>query len=325
MTCLRGARALITGGGGAIGSVLAEHLLEANVAEVVVVDDFSRGRRANLAAALAHGALTLVEGDVRDRALMRELMDGIDVIFHQAALRVPLCAEQPRRALEVMVDGTFNVVEAAQQAGVDKLILASSGSIYGVAETLPIDERHHPYGSRTLYAATKVFSEGLLRSYHDMAGLDYVALRYFNVYGPPMDTWSPHVEVFIRWMERIDRGEPPLIYGDGRQSMDFIYIDDVVRANLLAAEADATDEVFNIASGSDTTLNQLVSLVLELMGSDLGPEHKPDGTTSRVSRQLVDTTRAAARLGFRAEVTLDEGLERLITWWRADANRATKP
>jgi UDP-glucose 4-epimerase len=269
--------------------------------------------------------LTLVEGDVRDRALMRELMDGIDVIFHQAALRLPLCAEQPRRALEVMVDGTFNVVEAAQQASVDKLILASSGSIYGVAETFPIDEHHHPYGSRTLYAAAKIFSEGLLRSYHDMAGLDYVALRYFNVYGPPMDTWSPYVEVFIRWMERIDRGEPPLIYGDGQQSMDFVYIDDVARANLLAAEADATDEVFNIASGSETTLNQLVSLVLELMGSDLGPEHKPDGTTSRVSRQVVDTARAAARLGFRAEVSLDEGLERLITWWRAAANRATKP
>jgi UDP-glucose 4-epimerase len=320
VTELRGARTLITGGAGVIGSAIADRLVEAGVAQVLVIDDLSRGKASNLKRAQRRGRVDLVEGDIRDPVLVARMMDGIEVVFHQAALRLPLCAEQPRRALEVMVDGTFNVVDAASRAGVAKLVMASSASIYGLAETFPTEERHHPYGNRTLYGAAKVFAEGLLRSYHETSAFNYVALRYFNVYGPRMDIDSAHVEVFIRWMQQIDRGEPPMIHGDGSQSMDFVYVDDVARANLLAAEADASDEVFNVASGTETTLNELASLLLELMGSDLKPQHGPHRDVSPASRRVADVRRAADALGFRAEVDLREGLGRLISWWRAGAD-----
>ena len=174
-------------------------------------------------------------------------MPGIDVVFHQAAIRITQCVTEPRLALEVLVDGTYEVVEAAADAGVRKVVAASSASVYGLAEEFPTPERQHPYANDTLYGAAKVFNEGLLRSFHAMRGLDYVMLRYFNVYGPRMDIYGLYTEVLIRWMERIEAGQPPLILGDGQQTMDFVFTEDIARANLLAATSDATDEVFNIA------------------------------------------------------------------------------
>src|SRR6202789_692736 len=243
-------RMLVTGGAGTIGSTLVDQLIAKDAAEVVVLDNFVRGRRSNLDWATANGNLTVVEGDVRDKALVRELTEGMDLVFHQAAIRITQCAEEPRLALEVLVDGTFNVVEAAAEAGVDKLIAASSASVYGLATEFPTTETQHPYANDTLYGAAKVFNERLLRSFHAMKGLDYVALRYFNVYGPRMDVHGLYTEVLVRWMERIAAGKPPLIFGDGLQTMDFVYTEDIARANLLAAASDATDEVFNIASST---------------------------------------------------------------------------
>src|SRR4030095_14606069 len=164
-------------------------------------------------------------------------MPGIDIVFHQAALRITQCAEEPRLAVDVLVNGTFNVLEAAAKAGVRKVVAASSASVYGMAEEFPTTERHHPYNNRTLYGASKAFNEGLLRSFNDMYGLDYVALRYFNVYGPRMDIYGAYTEVLIRWMDRILEGKPPLIFGDGTQTMDFIYVKDIARANILAADS----------------------------------------------------------------------------------------
>ena len=181
-------------------------------------------------------------------------MRGMDVVFHQAAIRITQCAEEPRLALEVLVDGTFNVIEAAARRGVRKVVAASSASVYGLAEQFPTAENHHPYANDTLYGAAKVFNEGLLRSFHAMSGLDYVALRYFNVYGPRMDIHGVYTEVLVRWMERIAAGKPPLIFGDGSQTMDFVYVEDIARANVLAADADVDDEVFNVASGVETSL-----------------------------------------------------------------------
>jgi len=316
-------RVLVTGGGGAIGSNLADQLVEAGAEEIVILDNFVRGRRDNLAWALANGPVRLTEGDIRDRALVRRLMRGVDVVFHLAAIRITQCAEEPRLALEVLVDGTYDVVEAAADAGVRKVVASSSASVYGLAEEFPTNESHHPYANDTLYGAAKAFNEGLLRSFHAMRGLDYVALRYFNVYGPRMDIHGLYTEVLVRWMERISAGEPPLILGDGLQTMDFVYIGDVARSNVLAAQADVTDEVFNVATGTETSLVELAEMLLRVMGSDLPVQHGPERAVNKVSRRLADTSLARERLGFEAEVDLEEGLTRLVDWWRAE--RADEP
>jgi UDP-glucose 4-epimerase len=315
---IAGERVLVTGGAGAIGSNLVDQLVQQGAAEIVVLDNFVRGRRDNLAWAIANGPVRVVEGDICDRPLVSRLMSDIDVVFHHAALRITQCAEEPRLALEVLVDGTYNVVEAAADEGVRKLVASSSASIYGLAESFPTDENHHPYANDTLYGAAKTFNEGLLRSFHSMRGLDYVALRYFNVYGPRMDIFGVYTEVLVRWMERIESGRPPLILGDGLQTMDFVYVGDVARSNLLAADADVTDDVFNIACGVETSLRDLAEMLLRVMGSDLDVEFGPERSVNKVSRRLADTRRARELLGFEAEVDLEEGLTRLVKWWREE-------
>jgi nucleoside-diphosphate-sugar epimerase len=313
---IRGQRCLVTGGAGTIGSTIVDQLVAAGAGEVVVLDNFVRGRRENLAGVLGSGKVRVVEGDIRDRRLVTDLMSGIDLVFHQAAIRITQCAEEPRLACEVLVDGTYEVVEAAADAGVRKVVAASSASVYGLAEQFPTTERHHPYANDTLYGAAKTFNEGLLRSFHAMRGLDYVALRYFNVYGPRMDIYGLYTEVLIRWMERIEAGQSPLILGDGMQTMDFVFTDDIARANLLAASADVTDEVFNIGSGTETSLTELAQALLRAMDSELPLEFGPPRGVNAVTRRLADVSRAAEHLGWKAEVSLDEGLRRLVTWWR---------
>jgi UDP-glucose 4-epimerase len=315
---MKNCRVLITGGAGLIGSHIADQLVEKEVDEIVVIDNFVRGRRANLATALSRKPITIVEGDIQDRQLLREVMHGIDIVFHQAAIRITQCAEEPRLAVSVLADGTFNVLEAAVDAGVKKVVAASSASVYGMAEEFPTTERHHPYNNRTLYGAAKAFNEGLLRSFHEMYGLNYVALRYFNVYGSRMDIHGVYTEVLIRWMERIAAGKPPLIFGDGKQTMDFISVEDIARANILAAESAVTDEVFNVASGTETSLNELLSELLKVMGSSLQPEHVAERKVNPVPRRLADTRRAEQLLGFQAKITLSEGLQRLVSWWREE-------
>ncbi len=321
---LAGRRVLVTGGAGLIGSHIVD-LLAAGAAadrcrEILVLDTFVRGRRENLAQALAHGPVTIVEADIRDREALAEVMRGVDVVFHQAAIRITQCAEEPRLALEVLVDGTFNVLQAAVTAGVKKVVAASSASVYGLAEDFPTAEGHHPYNNRTFYGAAKAFNEGLLRSFHDMYGLDYVALRYFNVYGPRMDIHGAYTEVFVRWMERIASGRPPLIFGDGRQTMDFVYVEDVARANVLAAQAPLTDAVCNVGSGAETSLNELAHALLRAMGAVLPIEYGPERATNPVPRRLADVDAARRLLGFEARVPLDEGLSRLVSWWRGETN-----
>jgi UDP-glucose 4-epimerase len=314
---IQGERILVTGGAGTIGSTLVDLLVDRGAGEIVVLDNFVRGRRENLRRAEAQGDVILVEGDVRDRALVHELTADIDVVFHQAAIRITQCAEEPRLALEVLVDGTFNVVEAAAAADVRKVVAASSASVYGLAGEFPTDELHHPYANDTFYGAAKTFNEGMLRSFHAMCGLDYVALRYFNVYGPRMDVHGAYTEVLVRWMERIAEDRPPLIFGDGAQTMDFVFASDIARANLLAAEADVTDAVFNVASGVETSLNELAETLLRVMGSRLSVEYGPERAVNGVTRRLADTSGARKALGFSAEVGLEEGLSRLVEWWRA--------
>jgi UDP-glucose 4-epimerase len=315
---VRGERILITGGGGAIGSNLADQLVEAGAEEIVVLDNFVRGRRENLSWALANGPVELVEGDICDRELVRDLTRGKDLVFHLAALRITQCAEEPRLANDVLVNGTFNVIEAAVAEDVRKVIASSSASVYGLATEFPTTEDHHPYANDTLYGAAKVYNEGLLRSYHAMTGLDYVALRYFNVYGARMDIHGVYTEVLVRWMERIAAGLPPIILGDGTQTMDFVFIGDIARANVLAAQADVTDDVFNIACGVETSLNELAQMLLKVMGSDLSIEYGPERKVNKVSRRRADISRARDRLGWEPEIDMEEGLTRLVAWWRSE-------
>ena len=318
MTSLAGKRILITGGAGFIGSTIADQLVAEDVAEIVVLDSLVRGRLANLDSATASGLVRFVEGDIRDRDLVGALCRDIDIVFHEAAIRITQCAAEPRLAVDVLVNGAFNVVEAAAAAGVSKVIAASSASVYGLADQFPTTEMAHGYDNRTIYGAAKLFDEGVLRSFNDMCGLDYVALRYFNVYGPRMDIEGVYTEVLVRWMERIAAGLPPLILGDGTQTMDFVFVDDVARANVLAAKSDATDRVYNVACGVETSLRQLADALAQAMGSDLEPEYGPERKANSVRRRLADTTAAARDLGFKAEIDLDEGLRRLVAWWRAE-------
>jgi len=322
MVNVHGSKVLVTGGAGLIGSHIVDGLLREGVREVVVLDNLVRGGLGNLSDALARGPVRVVQGDIRDRAALGDAMRGADFVFHQAAIRITQCAEDPRLALEVLADGTFNVLEAAVRAGVKKVVAASSASAYGLADQFPTPEMQHPYNNRTIYGAAKVFNEGLLRSFNDMYGLDYVALRYFNVYGPRMDIHGAYTEVLIRWMDRIIAGQPPLIFGDGAQTMDFISVEDIARANILALKADVTDEVFNVASGVETSLNELACALLRVMGSSLKPQYGPERKVNPVPRRLADTRKAEQMLGFRAAVSLDEGLRRLVDWWRQERKAA---
>lgn len=319
---IRGSRVLVTGGAGTIGSHVVDLLVEAGASHVTVLDNLVRGSRCNLADAQQSGRVQLVAGDIRDRTLIDELTRGADLVFHLAALRITQCAEDPRLAHDVLATGALNVIEAASNARVRKVIASSSASVYGLATAFPTREDHHPWADDTVYGAAKTYNEGLLRSFHSMTGLPFVALRYFNVYGPRMDAHGRYTEVLIRWMERINAGDPPRIDGDGLQTMDFIDVRDIARANLQAAWSPITAGSYNVASGRETSLRDLARLLSIAMDRpDLMPVHGPTRRVNSVTRRLADTTAAERDLGFRARIPLSEGLRDLVSWWRQESSR----
>jgi len=320
---LEEAAVLVTGGAGMIGSHIVDRLIDRGAGEVRVLDNLVRGRLDNLAAATARLPITFLEGDVRDRAAVERAVDGCDYIFHQAAIRITLCAERPRECIDVLVGGTLNVFEAAVAAGVKKVVYASSASVYGGADVFPTGERHHPYNNRTLYGAAKLMDEGIARSFRDMYGLAGVGLRYFNVYGPRMDITGAYTEVFIRWLDCVDREARPQIHGDGSASMDFVYVDDIARANVLAMESDREDDVYNVASGNEASLLDLWRAIQNVTGAyHLEPDFHPPRKVNPVPRRLADIRRARDDLGFVAEVGLEDGLRRLRDWQVAMASGA---
>jgi UDP-glucose 4-epimerase len=312
---IRGATVLVTGGAGFIGSHIVDQLVSEGAGEIRVLDNLVRGRPENLSWARAHGPITFLEGDVRDRPMVQRAVAGCDYVFHQAAIRITLCAERPRECVDVLVNGTFNVFEAAVAARVRKIVYASSASVYGAADDFPTDERHHPYSNRTLYGAAKLFNEGIARSFRDMYSLPSVGLRYFNVYGPRMDITGAYTEVFIRWLDCIDQSRAPKIHGDGSTTMDFIFVDDIARANILAMQSGQEDAVYNIASGTETSLLELWQALQRVTGaSQLAPEFHPPRKVNPVPRRLANTSRARDELGFQALVSLADGLQRLAAW-----------
>jgi len=316
---LSGSTILVTGGAGLVGSTIVDQLLAADpTLRVVILDNMSRGTPLNIEAALASGRAELVQEDIRTFDRIRPHFEGVDGVFHQAAIRITRCAQEPRECLEVLVDGTFNVLQACVEAGVKRLVAASSASVYGMADEFPTPETHPSYNNRTLYGAAKAANEAMLRSFHEMHGLSYVALRYFNVYGPRMDVFGKYTEVLIRWMDCLACGEPPKIFGSGRQTMDFVYVDDVARANLLALQADVADEVFNVGSGTETSLLELLAALLRVTGQEhVQPFMLPERAVNPVPRRLADVRKADQMLGFRTRIALENGLRSLVTWHEA--------
>ena len=316
MNRLEGTTCLVTGGAGFVGSTITDELLEAGAAEVRVLDNFVRGNISNLSQAIEKGRVSVTDGDVSDPVVVDKLVQGADYVFHQAALRITRCAEDPREAVQVLIGGTLNVLDSAVRHRVKKVIAASSASVYGEPSYLPIDEAH-PFNNRTMYGAGKIAGEQMLRAYYTSSGLPYVAFRYFNVYGPRMDITGVYTEVLIRWLDAIEAGKPPLIFGDGSQSMDFVFVEDVARANLLAAQSDVTDEVFNVGTGVQTSLNALCQLLLRLTNSKMQPEYREARAVANVQTRRADVGKIKRELGFEATVSLERGLRELIRWRQA--------
>lgn len=315
---LSGTKQLVIGGAGFIGSHLVEELLAGDVAEVVIFDNFTAGKPEHLAGALNDSRCRLVEGncDIRDANALAQAMQGMDGVFHLAALWLLHCRDHPREAFEVNIGGTFNVLEACVQAGIKRLVFSSSASVYGDAEELPMTEKH-PFNNRNFYGATKISGEAMCRAFHDRHGLDYVGLRYMNVYGPRQDLQKAYAGVIPSLLQRVAAGEPPVINGDGTQAYDFVHVNDVARANRLAMEAPVTDEFVNVGTGVQTTIQELADLLLAEIGSELEPVYKPYSEAD--ARQLVQhrigcPRRAKEVIQFSHAVPLGEGLRTVIEW-----------
>ena len=309
---LGGSRVLVIGGAGFLGSHIVDQLTSTPAREIVVLDNFVRGTRDNLHEAVKDPRVTVVDGSVTDRRLLAELMSGTDYVFHLAALWLYECVNEPRSALEVNVVGTYNVVEAAAAAKVKKVVYSSSASVYGDAVFTPMTEEH-PFNNRTMYGATKIAGEQFFRAFYEQRKMDYVGLRYMNIYGPRMDDKGTYVSVIMKVLDRLDQGLPPIIFGDGSQAYDFVHVDDVARANILAMQADAADEFFNVGIGVKTTIRELVDMLLEITGSDLRPEFHPQEQMF-VTHRVGSTEKAERLLGFRATVPLEEGLRSVVAW-----------
>lgn len=299
--------ALVIGGAGPIGSHVVDELLNADY-DVVVLDNLVRGEYEN-------DEVEMVEGDVRDEQIVWELVDEADVVFQLAALNIRKVAEDPREGFEVMVEGAFNVIQACAELG-PRLVLSSSASLYGRPESFPTTETQHPWNSNTLYGAAKTFQELTCHALASTHELDYLALRYANVYGPRMAVQS-YPEVLVVWMEAIDRGLAPVIEGNGNGTMDLVYVEDVARANRLAAESDWNGTSVNIGSGQETRLCDLAELLLEVMESSAEVQYAPGRTNDLLSRRQLSTVRAAHMLEWEPETDLKEGLKRTVDWWRS--------
>lgn len=313
---LQDSRILVIGGAGFVGSHIVDQLLEEPVREVVVLDNFVRGTRENLSAAATDARISIVDGSILDTDLLGEMMTGTDYVFHLAALWLYECVHEPRSAVDVNIVGTFNVIEAAQAASVKKVVNSSSASVYGDAVETPMTE-DHPLNNRTTYGATKIAGEQLFRACNEQHTLDYVGLRYMNVYGPRMDYKGAYVSVIMKVLDKIEAGEAPQIFGDGSQAYDFIHVSDVARANILALKSDATDVNLNVGTGVKATIRELVDALLEITGSDLRPEYLPQEQMF-VTHRVGSTELAEELTGFRAEIPYLNGLRSVVEWRIAD-------
>lgn len=314
MNDLRDAKILVIGGAGLIGSYVVEELLKEDIREVIIYDNFCRGTRENIEEYLKGKRCSIfpLGGDIRDIDILDEAMKGTNYVIHTAALWLLHCHEFPRSAFEVNIRGMFNVLEACIKHKIKKLVWSSSASVYGDALEIPMTE-DHPYNNQTFYGATKIAGEHMAIAYHHRYGLCHNGLRYMNVYGPRQDYRGTYIAVIMKILDRIDQGLPPIVYGDGSQSYDFIFVQDVARANIACLKAETVNDFYNVGTGIGTSIKEITQLLLELTGSDLEIEYKPQGQTF-VTNRIGSIEKLKSDTGYVAKTTLKDGLKKLIEW-----------
>ena len=312
---IKDSRILVTGGAGFIGSYVIEELIPLQPKKIIIIDNLVRGGLANMKNFINNPIVEFHHGDIRDLELLENCIAGTDYVFHMAALRINSCAANPREGFEVMLKSTFEVATLCVKHKVKKIIYSSSASVYGLAQHFPTPETDNPYNNQTFYGAAKMWGEQLFRSFKFMYGLDYVALRYFNVYGPRMDTDGKYTEVMIKWLDCIRDGKNPIIFGDGSTTMDFVYVKDIAKSNIAALQADVTDEAFNIGNCEETSLKELLEVLLKVNHSSLRPEFREGNSINPVSRRLADISKAKELLKFIPTISLDQGMKELSAWY----------
>jgi UDP-glucose 4-epimerase len=312
---IRGTKLVLIGGAGLIGSHTVDHLITQDVREIVIYDNFVRGTQENLHEAMKDPRVRLFEagGDVLQTDILDAALEGADGVFHLAALWLLQCHEFPRSAFDVNVRGTFNVMDACVRKGVKRLVYSSSASVYGDAVREPMDE-DHPFNNKNFYGATKIAGEAMLRAFHHRYGLDYVGLRYMNVYGPRQDYHGAYIAVIMKMLDAIDKGQGPTILGDGSEAFDFVAVEDCALANVCAMKADTSDRFYNVGTGRRTSLKELAELLLQITGCDKPIHYAPRSQATLVRNRIGDPKKAVADIGFTATIDLREGLERLIDW-----------
>ena len=306
---------LVTGGAGFIGSYVIEELVLLKPKKIIIIDNLIRGGYPNMKNFINNTNVEFHNGDMRDLDLLEKCITGTDYVFHMAALRINSCAANPREGFEVMLKSTFEVASLCVKHKVKKVIYSSSASVYGLAQHFPTPETDNPYNNQTFYGAAKMWGEQLFRSFKFMYGLDYVALRYFNAYGPRMDTDGKYTEVMIKWLDCIRDEKNPLIYGDGSTTMDFVYVKDIAKSNVAALQADVTDEAFNIGNCEETSLKELLTVLLKVNNSNLSPEYRAENSVNPVNRRLADISKAKDLLKFTPTISLEQGMKELSEWY----------
>lgn len=305
----------ISGGAGFIGSYVTEKLLLHQPKKIIIIDNFIRGSLYNAQNFINDPRVEIIEGDVRNVDLLESVIKQCDYVYHMAALRINSCAANPQDGFEVMLKATFDIAQLCVKYKIKKVIYSSSASVYGLAQNFPTPETDNPYNNQTFYGGAKMWGEQLFRSFKFMYGLDYVALRYFNVYGPRMDTDGKYTEVMIKWLDCIRDGKQPAIFGDGTDSMDFVHVKDIAEANVLALLAEVSDEAFNVGDQVETNLKEMLQALLKVNNSDLDPVFMPANSINPVSRRLADISKAKKLLGYEPKISLEEGLKELSQWY----------
>ncbi len=326
---IKGKKFLVIGGAGFIGSTLVDQLTKEDVKEIRIYDNFTRGSEENLAEALKDPRVKIFElgGELLHRDILNAAMKDIDGVFHLAALWLLHCYDYPRSAFEVNMGGTFNVLEAMINNGVQRLVYSSSASVYGDAVDEPMTE-NHPHNNTNFYGATKIAGEHICRSlYHRYKDtdkhFDYAGLRYMNVYGPRQDYQGTYIAVIMKILDRLDKGLPPVVYGDGSQSYDFVYVGDCAKANIDAMKAETTDSFYNVGTGVKTSIAELADLILKVTGSTQTIEYQPGGLTF-VNNRVGSPLKAQKEIRFKADIKLEEGLKQLIMWRDAHKEEVNK-
>lgn len=315
MNKIKDSTIFVSGGAGFIGSYVIEELLIHQPKKIIILDNLIRGSFENMKGFINDPRIEFIEGDIRNNELLEKCIEGSDYVFHMAALRINACAANQQEGFEVMIQATFNIANLCLKHKVKKIIYSSTASVYGLAQHFPTPETDNPYNNQTFYGGAKIWGEQLFRSYKFMHNMDYVALRYFNVYGSRMDTDGKYTEVMIKWLDCIRDNKQPAIYGDGTDSMDFVHVKDIAHANVLALISDVTDEAFNVGDQIETSLSDLLNALLKVNKSQLKPIFKEANSINPVSRRLADISKASKLLGYKPAITLEQGLKELTDWY----------